>query len=145
MDDSSMIRVLLVGDSPQFFFLCQRHLERNGCECEFAGCERAVWETLDRRQFDLVLSLHATRGTSSPGLAVLLRGSPATLFYALRVEEGAWWVPILKWGEECFGMPPLRASEFADALDEILREIRADATWRATRCERRNRPRAVLK
>ncbi len=130
MDDSNMIRVLLVGDSPRLFFFYQKHLERNGCECEFAECERVVWEMLGQRQFDLVLSLHTSRGTGRPNLAVLLRGSPITLFYALRLEVGCWWVPLLRLGEECFGAPALRPSEFADALDEVLKEIRAAATRR---------------
>jgi hypothetical protein len=30
MDDTSMIRILLAGDSPQSFCFCQKHLERNG-------------------------------------------------------------------------------------------------------------------
>jgi len=129
MDDTSVIRVLLVGDSPLSFFLHQKHLERNGCECEFAESERTAWEMLGRRQFDLVLSLHPSRGTCSPSLGILLSGSPTTLFYALRVEVGYWWVPILRLGEECFGAPVLRPREFANALDKALREIRAEATW----------------
>ena len=52
MDDSSMIRVLLVGESPQLLLHYHKHLERNGCECEFAECERVVWEMLGQRQFD---------------------------------------------------------------------------------------------
>jgi hypothetical protein len=123
MDDSSMIRVLLVGDSPQLFFLCQKHLERNGCECEFAECERAAREMLGQCHFDLVLSWHTSRGTGSPSLAVLLRGSPTTLFHSLRLEVGCWWVPLLRLGEECFGAHALRPSEFASALDEVLKEI----------------------
>lgn len=130
MDDSSMIRVLLVGDSPQLYFFYQKHLERNGCECEFAECERVAWEMLGQRQFDLVLSLHTSRGKCRPSLAVLLSGSPTTLFYALRVEVGCWWVPLLRLGEECFGAPALRPREFANALDEVLKEIRAAATRR---------------
>ena len=130
MDTSSVIRVLLIGDSPQLFLPCQRRLERNGCECEFAECERTAWEMLCHRQFDLVLSLHSSRGSSCPSLGVLLSGSPTTLFYALRVEAGCWWVPMLRLGEECFGVPALRPSEFASALDEVLKEIRADSTWR---------------
>jgi len=129
MEDSSKIRVLLIGDSPQPFFLHKKHLERNGCECEFAKCERTAWEMLSDRQFDLVLTLHPSRGTSSPSLGILLNGSATTLFYALRVEVGYWWVPILRFGEECFGAPVLRPSEFANALDEVLKEIRAEATW----------------
>jgi hypothetical protein len=129
MGDSSMIRVLLVGDCPQSFFLHQKQFERKGCACEFAEFERAVWVILGQRQFDLVLSLHANRGNRSRSLAVLLSGSPTTLFYALRVEVGYWWVPILRLGEECFGARALRPSEFASALDEVLREIRTEATW----------------
>jgi hypothetical protein len=125
-----MIRVLLVGDSPRLFFLYQKHLERNGCECEFAECERVAWDILGQSKFDLVLSMHTSRGTSRPSLAVLLSGSPTTLFYALRVEVGCWWVPLLRLGEECFGAPALRPSEFANALDDVLQEIRADATRR---------------
>ena len=129
MDDTSVIRVLLVGDSPQSFFLHQKHLERNGCECEFAESERTAWEMLGRHRFDLVLSLHPSRGASCPSLGVLLSGSQTTLFYALRVEVGYWWVPMLRLGEECFGAPVLRPNEFASSLDELLKEIRADATW----------------
>jgi len=44
------------------------------------------------------------------------------------VEVGYWWVPILRLGEECFGAAVLRPSEFANALDEVLKEIRAEAT-----------------
>ena len=124
MDDSSVIRVLLVGDSPQLFFVYQKHLERNGCECEFVESEHEAWEMLGQREFDIVLSLHANRGSNSPRLAVLLSGTQTTLFYALRLEVGCWWVPLLKLGEECFGAPALRPSEFANALEGVLKEIR---------------------
>ena len=129
MDDTSAVKVLLVGESPQLFFLHQKHLERNGCECRFAGSERTAWEMLGRHQFDLVLSLHTSREARWPSLRVLLSGSQTTLFYALRVEVGYWWVPMLRLGKECFGAPVLRPDEFANSLDELLKEIRADATW----------------
>jgi hypothetical protein len=129
MDHTSTIRVLLVGDSPQSFFLQQKHLEKNGCECEFAESERTAWEMLGRHQFDLVLSLHPSRGVGCPSLGVLLSGSRTTLFYALRVEVGYWWVPMLRLGEECFEATVLRPGEFASSLDEVLKEIRAVAVW----------------
>ena len=127
MDDTNRIRVLFVGESPRSFFLHKKHLESNGCECEFAECERAAWEMLSDRQFDLVLSLHPSRGTSSPSLGILLSGSATTLFYALRVEVGYWWVPILRLGEECFGAPVVRPGEFANAIGEVLKDIRAES------------------
>jgi hypothetical protein len=125
MDDTSRIRVLLVGDSPQSFFFHQKHLETKGCECEFAESERTAWEMIGLRQFDLVLSQYPSRGTNSASLGVLLSGSATTLFYALRVEVGYWWVPILRLGEECFGAPVVRPSKFANALDVLLKEIKA--------------------
>src|SRR5580700_9824344 len=127
MDHTSTIRVLLVGDSPRSFFPHRQHLERNGCQCEFAACERTAWDILGHRQFDLVLSLHPSRGAGNPSLGILLSGSQTTLFYALRVEVGYWWVPILRLGEECFGAPVLRPSEFAYTIGEVLEEIRAQA------------------
>jgi len=128
MDDTSAIKVLLVGDSQQSFFLHQKHLEKYGCKCEFVKSEQTAWEILGRHRFDLVLSLHPSREGSCPSLGVLLSGSQTTLFYALRVEVGYWWVPMLWLGEECFGAPVLRPGEFANSLDELLKEIRADAT-----------------
>jgi hypothetical protein len=130
MHDSGKIRVLFVGDSSHLFSRFQKHLERNGCECEFAECERVVCEMLGQRQFDLVLGLHPNRRTGSPRLAVLLTGTATTLFYGLRVEVGCWWVPLLRLGEECFGAPALRPSEFTSELDQVLKEIKAGATWR---------------
>jgi len=126
MDDPGMIRVLLVGDSPQLL-IYKKHLMRNSCKCEIAECERAVWEMLAQRQFDLVLSLHTGQGTRSPSLVELLSGSPTTLFYALRVEVGYWWVPILRLGKECFGAPALRPSEFSRAINEVIEETKAEA------------------
>jgi hypothetical protein len=128
MDDTSAIKVLLVGDSPQSFFLHQKQLEKNGCECEFVKSEQTAWKMLGRHRFDLVLCLHPSREANCPSLGVLLSGSQTTLFYALRVEVGYWWVPMLRLGEECFGAPVLRPGEFANSLDELLEEIRTDAT-----------------
>ncbi len=139
MDDSSMIKVLLIGDSPQMFFRCQKYLERNGCECEFAEYEKSVWKILDQRQIDLVLSLHTSRGTRGPSLVALLSGLPTTLYYGLRVEVGYWWVPILRSGEECFGAPALRPSEFSSALNEVLKEIRVEASRNRNPSEKCNR------
>ncbi len=131
MDDTCVIRVLLVGDSPQSFFLHQKHLERNGCDCEFAESERTAWEMLGRRQFDLVLSLHTRRGTSNPSLGILLRGSQTTLFHALRLEVGCWWVPILRLGEECAsGRSCCDRESLPTHSMRHSWEIRADAKWR---------------
>src|SRR5579862_7973469 len=131
MNETAQVQVLLVGDSPKVFAACRRRLETNGCHCEFAECEREVWKVLEQRQFDIVLSVHRGRSARAESLGALLAGSGTTLFYALPVEEGCWWVPILRVGEECFGAPALRPAEFANALDEVLEQIKAGLASRA--------------
>ena len=125
MHESAEVRVLLVGESPKVFSSCRRRLETNGCRCEFAECEREVWNILQQEQFDIVLSVHRGQSSEPESLGAFLSGSRTTLFYALPVENGCWWVPILKVGEECFGAPALRPTEFANALDEVLEQIKA--------------------
>src|ERR1700722_19856620 len=125
MDETAKVRVLLVADSPKVFCSCRRRLEKNGCHCEFVECQREVWNVLEHRQFDIVLSVHRGRSARTESLGALLSGSRTTLFYALPVEKGCWWVPILKVGEECFGAPALRPTEFAYVLDEVLGQIKA--------------------
>jgi hypothetical protein len=125
MNQTAQIRVLLVGSSPEVFSSCRRRLEASGCHCEFAECEREVWNVLQQRRFDTVLSVHRGLSARTESLGALLSGSRTTLFYALPVENGCWWVPILKVGEECFGASALRPTEFANALDEVLEQIKA--------------------
>jgi len=125
MNETAKVKVLLVGDSPKVLSACRRRLETNGCHCEFAECEREVWNVLEQRQFDIVLSVHRGRSARTESLGALLSGSRTTLFYALPVENGCWWVPILKVGEECFGAPALRPAEFGNALDEAVQQVRA--------------------
>jgi hypothetical protein len=132
MDEAAKVRVLLVGNSADVFSSCRRRLELNGCYCEFAECERDVWNVLKQRQFDIVLSVHRGRSTHTESLGALLSGSRSTLFYALPIEKGCWWVPILKVGEECFGAPALRPAEFAKALDEAIEQIKAGSASLAT-------------
>src|SRR4029077_13299932 len=131
MDETAKVRVLLVGDSPKMFSSCRRRLETNGCHCEFAECEREVWSVLRQRQFDIVLSVHRGAGTRTESLGAFLSGSLTTLFYALPVEKGCWWVPILRVGEECFGAVALRPTEFSKVLLEVLEQIKASFASRA--------------
>lgn len=122
-----IVEVLLVADSPQMFSLSQRQLERKGCRCHFATSQRALEELLNQRQFDIVLTVHRIEGSSTDWLGAALLGSRATLFYALPVEVGCWWVPVLRVGTDCLGAPALRPREFSDLLNEIVHEIRTTA------------------
>jgi CheY-like chemotaxis protein len=121
-----IVRVLLVGDSPQSFSLARQALERSGCECHFAGSLQAAKELLQVWQFDLVLSMYGVPGFGIQRLVGLLSGSGASLFSSIRVEEGSWWLPILQFGKEYYG-PVLSARDFAHAVDDLRRQIRLHA------------------
>src|SRR6202167_1139740 len=122
MDGSDMIRVFLVGDSPQSFSLIRQLLEKRGCECHFAGSLEAVKNLLQLWQFDIVLSTHGIPSYPIQTLIGLLSDSSASLFSSLRVEEGSWWLPVLHCGKEWYG-PALTVGEFSHVLDDMRRQI----------------------
>jgi hypothetical protein len=128
MDGAGNVAVLLVGDSPQAFSLCQQRLESKGCHCHRARSHHDLKALLTRKQFDIVLAMHPIERSAKNGLAVLLSGSRITLFYALPVEEGCWWVPVLRIGDECIGEPALRPHEFSIVLDVIVKELKVGPT-----------------
>ena len=127
LDEEGTVEVLLVGDGPQVFSLSRGQLESKGCRCHFARSQRGLEELLNQRQFDIVLTMHRIEGGSTDWLGAALSGSRTTLFYALPVEVGCWWVPVLRIGTECLGSPALRPREFSYVLNEIVEEIRTTA------------------
>jgi CheY-like chemotaxis protein len=127
MDGKDIVRVLLVGDSPQSFSTARQLLERHSCECHFAGSLEAVRDLLHLWQFDIVLSTHRVPGDTIHRMVDLLSGSGASLFYSLPVEQGYWWLPVLQFGRECYG-PALRAGDFANVLDDLRQQIGPDVT-----------------
>ena len=124
---SSKPKVLLVGEYPPGFSCWAQHLERRGCECNFAATFQETCSLLPSTTFDLVLSPLRLRNHSCFPLIGLLEGSSATLFYSLPVEEGCWWLPAVRGGQNCFGTYALRSSEFMAALDEAIEEVRSGA------------------
>ena len=71
---------------------------------------------MNRKQFDIVLSMRRLEGSSTDWLCAALSGSRTTLFYALPVEVGCWWVPILKVGRDRFGSPCFASSPEAKTV-----------------------------
>jgi hypothetical protein len=127
LDDKSGVEVLLVGDGRQAFSLSQRHLEKKGCRCHVAKSQGGLKDLVNQKRFDIVLTMLRIEGSSTDWLGAALSGSRASLFYMLPVEVGCWWVPVLRTGVDCLGVPALRHGEFFDALNEIVDEIRAAA------------------
>ena len=123
MDDKNVVRVLLVGDSLQSFSLSRQFLEESCCEWHFAGSLEEAKDLLDLLQFDIVLSMQASPGETVQKLVSMLSGSGASLYAALRVEMGFWWMPVLQFGKESYG-PALRVDEFRNVLDGLREQVK---------------------
>jgi len=56
---------------------------------------------LSHTELDIVLSLNAHQSLSE--LIALLAGSRVSMFHRVPVEEGCWWLPVLRNGHNCLG------------------------------------------
>lgn len=119
-----ILKVLLIGETPQGSSYLAKRLQTKACECSFATSHQESRWLLGTQGFDLVLSPIRLGDASLFPLIDLLEGSGVTLFYSHAVEEGCWWLPALRRGERCFGSSALRPSEFVSVLDEAIEQIR---------------------
>jgi hypothetical protein len=110
------ISILVVGDSPHLFSLF-RPLEKAGCQWHFAKSHQEVGKILSHTKLDIVLSLNMQRLSE---MMAMLEGSSVTMFHMLPVEESCWWLPVLRYGENCLGTPAFRPREFTYVLAEII-------------------------
>jgi hypothetical protein len=116
------IRVLLIGETEHGCSHVRRLLEKRGCSCWFGKSFDEGAELFDRHSFHMVLSTVPFHQYDQ--FLVRLRQLPSTVFQCFQVEDGCWWLPVVRKGEECLGAPALRASEFLGALDQIVEELR---------------------
>ena len=122
--ETRKINVLVVGESPRLFSSFRR-LEGLGCECHFAESHREVSALLSHTKLDIVLSLYTHERLSQ--MMALLAGLRVSMFYMLPIEEGCWWLPVLRNGENCLGAPAIHTTEFTYVLIEIIKGITTDA------------------
>lgn len=125
VEDARKVGVLLVGKSPHLFSFIQPSLERVGCQCYFAGSHQDIGDLLKHTKLDIVLSLNSHQSLFE--LIVLLVGLRVSMFHMLPVEEGCWWLPVIRNGEKCLGTPALGSSEFRCVLVDIVKGIISDA------------------
>lgn len=127
--DNRTVRVLLVGRSEKTFAHISRYLEQSGCECKFVSSYGDGLKVLEENSFDLVLC------SGQPGIKTLVSsvvGSPASVFCAHAVEDGCWWLPVVRQGEECLGSSALRPSEFRILLEQMLKTMTSPMNPSAT-------------
>jgi CheY-like chemotaxis protein len=111
--------VLLVGQNFQSAQTLTGWLHRWKFRCHFVTNVRAANEFLAAHTVDLVLSnTHLSDGTGYQLLMNLAR-LPFSAFLCLPVENSCIWLPAINDGKRCLGLPALRPSEFARALQEM--------------------------
>jgi CheY-like chemotaxis protein len=113
--------VLLVGQNFQSAQTLIEWLHRLKFRCHFVANAREAGEFLAVHRVDLVLSnTHLSDGTGYRLLMSLAR-LPASAFLCFPVENSCFWLPAMDGGNQCLGLPALRPSEFARALEEMAR------------------------
>jgi CheY-like chemotaxis protein len=117
---SKLISVLLVGEALENFPQLLRWLDSRGCRCQLAQSYGDACNLVSCTQFDLVLSQYQLPDRTAFPLLDRLIGSPATLFFSARVEDGSLWLKMLDRGNRCVGAPLLRSDELTEALGTVL-------------------------
>jgi len=122
--DGKQFNVLLFGENQSSWVRLQEQLEKRGCRCRFARSADEALAQNGPREYDLIL-------TNVPVAQIDARldklGSfQPNVFYCHPVEDGCWWLPVVRYGRKCFGAPGVRGREFMGVLDQIIRDRSAE-------------------
>ncbi len=126
VDETRKPNVLLIGESPYLLSLWRPPLAKAGCQCHFAESHQEMGKLLRHTELDIVLSLNGQHGLSK--IVALLAGSRVSMFHRVPVEEGCWWLPVLRNGHNCLGAAAFRPNEFTCVFSEIVKGIITEAT-----------------
>jgi hypothetical protein len=114
--------VLLVGRSRSWGVLLLKYLEKFGSEFSFASPQAVTLEFVKNGDYILILLDTTVPKQLRWDLSAELAGSEVSLFYTFPVEEGCWWLPALRRGQNCHGAPAFRRNEFPLELKRILHD-----------------------
>jgi len=113
---------LLVGRNGSWGTLVLRSLEKFRTELSFAAPQTVTPEYVRRGAYDVILLDSTVSPEQRRQLASELIGSEVSVFYTFPVENGCWWLPTLRRGQDCHGTPAFRRNEFPFELERILRD-----------------------
>jgi hypothetical protein len=114
--------VLLVGRSGSWGTLVLKSLEKFECELFFVAPQTVTSEYVRRGAYNLILLDSTVPPEQRRQLASELIGSEASIFYTFPVENGCWWLPTLRRGQDCHGTLAFRRKEFPFELERILQD-----------------------
>ncbi len=113
--------VLLVGRNGSWGASVLKSLEKFGAELFFMAPQTVTAEIAKKNEFHLILLDSTVPAELRRQLVSELVGSCASIFYTFPVENGCWWLPTLRRGQNCHGTPAFRRNEFRYELERILR------------------------
>jgi hypothetical protein len=112
--------VLLVGRNGSWGTLVLRTLEKVRSEMSYATPQAVTQEFVRKGAYDLILLDSTVPPEQRRQLASELIGSEVSIFYTFPVENGCWWLPAVRRGQDCHGAPAFRRNEFPFELERIL-------------------------
>jgi hypothetical protein len=116
----TQLNILLLGDNQSDWACLQRQLEKRGCRCWFGRSAKEALALTGPRDYDVILT--SVPVTQVDSCLAELGGFQPNVFYCHPVEDGCWWLPVVRHGRECFGAPGVRGAEFPGVLDQIMRD-----------------------
>jgi len=114
--------VLLVGRNGSWGTSVLRSLGKFRSELSFAAPQTVTPEYVRKGAYDLILLDSTVSPEQRRQLASELIGSEVSIFYTFPVENGCWWLPTLRRGQDCHGTPAFRRNEFPFELERVLRD-----------------------
>jgi hypothetical protein len=114
--------VLLVGRSGSWGTPVLKSLEKLKSRISHATPAEVTAEYVKRDGYHLILLDSTVPPEQRKQLSAELIGSGASIFYTFPVENGCWWLPALRHGEDCHGAPAFRRSEIPFELLRIFHD-----------------------
>lgn len=124
--NSDSVNVLVLGESAKGSSSLLRRLQNWGCDGSLATSTEEALALIGHHTFRLILSTLPLHGLDP--LLGQLGESDCTVFFTCPVEDGCWWVPLVRHGQKCLGTPALLPSEFTELLPRLVREIAAEGS-----------------
>jgi hypothetical protein len=121
--EPSRPKVLLVNDDKSAAHHLLNYLRSLGCICSLTRSYEEACDLFRRDEFDLVLSRFVPLGEACHELVMLSAGTRASFFYFFAVENGCWWIPRVRFGQDCGGETALQPRQFAYVLEKLIQEI----------------------
>ena len=121
--EPSRPKVLLVNDHKSAAYHLLTYLRSLGCLCSLTRSHDEACDLFRREEFDLVLTRFAPDDGACHELVMLSAGTRASLFYFFAVENSCWWIPRVRFGQECWGETALRPRQLAHVLEKLIQEI----------------------